>query len=268
MKKLYCYFIILVALSLSSQTIHSQNDNPVQLGADLMSRYIWRGIDLGGESPSIQPSVKFAWDSKNTDHTIILGVWGAYNFNTVNQEADIYLTYTYKGIVSLTATDYYFPGSASYSDEQQKYFNYGKYSTGHVIEPAVSFNGTDKIPFTLLFAMNIYGADARKVNDDGSRGDILMSKYLELGYKKSFTGVDFNAFIGAVLDDPEEERIDSDGIPELGYYGSNESAGIINLGIKVSKSIKVTNDFALPVQGSIITNPMAETFYIVFGFSL
>jgi len=81
-----------------------------------------------------------------------------------------------------------------------------------------------------------------------------------LGYKKNINGVDFNAFIGAALD-----KLNSDN-GEFGFYG-NKASGVINFGLKVSKSIQISDKFALPVQASIITNPEAENIFMVFGIS-
>jgi len=261
MKRIYKALLGFMLMLLASANSFSQDNSPIQFGADLMSRYIWRGVDLGGESPNIQPGLKVLLNSKDTIHSFSIGAWGAYNFNTVNQEADLYITYTFRNIFSFTLSDYYFPGSPTYTVSQKKYFRYKNDNTGHVIEPMISFNGTESIPFTLLFAMNVYGADSRKVNTDGTLGDIFMSKYVEVGYKNSIKGVDYNAFVGAAIDDPDEEK------GEVGYYGGNKSAGIVNLGVKASKKIKITNDYSLPVQASLISNPEAEKIYIVFGIS-
>lgn len=238
----------------------SQNESPIQFGADVMSRYIWRGVSLGGSSPSIQPWLKYNTSSKDSAHALSFGAWGAYTFSqTSNQEADLYLTYTFKNVISLTVTDYFFPEYYS-TKARSRYFNYDKDSTCHVFEGTISFNGTDKIPFTLLFGMNFYGNDARKVNNDGSSGKIFMTKYVELGYKRNIKGVDFNAFIGAAIDKPNKDR------GELGFYG-NKTSGVINLGVKASKSIQLSEKYSLPIQASLITNPEAENIFLVFGIS-
>ncbi|OFY97607.1 MAG: hypothetical protein A2491_20045, partial [Bacteroidetes bacterium RIFOXYC12_FULL_35_7] len=197
--------------------------------------------------------------TKDTSHALKIGAWGAYTFSpTSNQEADVFLTYTFKDMVSLTVTDYFFPGYNT--GKKDKYFIYKQDSTGHVFEGILAFNGTEKIPFTLMFAINFYGNDASKIKDDGTSGGLFMSKYIEAGYKKNIKGVDFNAFIGAALDDPDEEK------GEAGYFFNN-SAGIINLGVKASKEIKITENYSLPVQCSFIANPEAEKMYIVFGIT-
>lgn len=225
-----------------------------------MNRYVWRGVSLGGNSPSIQPWIKYNMISGESKHELAIGAWAAYTFTeTSNQEVDLYLTYTYNKMVSLTFTDYFFPEQYE-SKSRSRYFNYDKDSTSHIFEAIASFNGTDNIPFTFLFAMNLYGNDARRKNLDNTDGDIFMSKYVELGYKKNISGIDFNAFIGAALDKPNKNR------EETGFYG-NETAGIINLGIKASKSIQITDKFSIPIQASLITNPERENIYLVFGMS-
>lgn len=125
--KNYCKYLFgILIIAFGSTNCFSQNESPIQFGVDLMNRYIWRGVDLGGESPSIQPSLKYVWNSKDSNHSLVLGAWGAYNFATTNQEADLYFTYTYKNLVSFTFTDYYFPGLYGNDSSKGKYFNYKK----------------------------------------------------------------------------------------------------------------------------------------------
>ncbi len=112
------------------------------------------------------------------------------------------------------------------------------------------------LPLTVLFAINVYGADGTDAN-----GDPYHAKYLELGYSHTMGTTDISVFMGAALDDPEEEK------GAEGWYG-NKSAGIINLGTKVSKTLDITDRFSLPISTSLIFNPEAENIYIVFGITL
>jgi hypothetical protein len=138
-----------------------------------VSRYVWRGLNLGGSTPAIQPAIEFAFG--NEDHSIAVGAWGSYSFSgtQTGQEADLYLSYTLKDMFSLTVSDYFFPDETVGTN---KYFNYNmdwntindgtKAQTGHVLEAALSFNGTESIPVSLLFAMNVWGADSRKYEEE------------------------------------------------------------------------------------------------------
>lgn len=238
--------IVLTTLALS---LNAQN---VTFGADIFNRYIWRGLDLGGTSPSIQPNVSIEFTKG--DHSITLGSWAALSVAaTANDEIDLLATYSYKEAFKISLTDYFVP--ISHSVAKTKYFEWDADSTAHILEGAVNFAGTEKVPFTLLFAINVYGNDARKSN-----GDIVMSKYLELGYLHTFKACDFNAFVGAALDKPDT------GAGEVAYY-LNQDPGIVNLGIKLSRKIEITDKFSLPLQCSIITNPALQKAYFTCAIS-
>ncbi|MCK9423110.1 MAG: hypothetical protein M0Q38_10970 [Bacteroidales bacterium] len=259
------YFVITATLLLITLNSFSQNSKKwqvdFQIGADLMSRYIWRGLDLGGAGPSIQPTLKL--NVGNSDHMFSVGAWGAYTFGpTSNQEVDLIASYTFKSLLTLMVTDYFFPGL--YTGHRDQYFYYRQDSTGHVFEGMIMFNGTANIPFTLMVATNFYGNDAGKmkqVNDTTLRDDgIQYSTYIELGFKKRIKGFDFNAFVGGTVNNPDTDR------DETGYYG-NCKAGFTNIGIKVAKGIPVTEKYSIPIQVSLIANPMQNKFYMVFGMS-
>ena len=64
-------------------------------------------------------------------------------------------------------------------------------------------------------------------------------------------------FIGAAVGSKENPA----------YYGTDKF-NIINIGLKVSKQIKITEGFLLPVSCSYILNPQAEISYLVFVVSL
>ena len=244
----------------------SQDSSKVSLdfGIDMVSRYIWRGTQLGGISPNVQPFVELEIGK------FVLGAWGSYSLGGENsfQEYDFYASYSLlDDKVSITVTDYFFPDELSDYD----YFNYNEKTTGHVIEASASFNGTEKIPFSVMIAVNIFGADAKRISDDfatlNSEDGIQYSTYLELGFVTTLKSVDLEAFLGFNLTNPRAADLSGSGyVGEFGYYGND--IGIVNLGITLSKEIEITDKFGLPVTVSVITNPQAQKIFIVFGFSL
>lgn len=225
----------------------TSDESPLSLNVDLMSRYVWRGQDFGA-APSIQPGISYSkWG-------FTLGAWGAYTLNNVNtgvQEADLYLSYSINDMFSLTVTDYFFPDEAS----DYNYFDYKDKSTGHVFEGTIAFNGTEKLPLSILLATNFYGADARRMNDDETVGSIQYSTYAELAYAFKY----FNMFMGFNLTTPDADK------GESGYYG--DSFGVVNLGVSASRDIKITDKFSLPLNIALITNPQKEKIYLVAGFN-
>lgn len=248
-KQFFTGICLMTILSTSIFTVTAQTDeckSKLKLSTSVMSRYVWRGLQLGGAYPSIQPTLEF---SKGK---FAIGAWGAFSTNGLqSQEVDLYASYTFaKDMFTFTLTDYFFPSdTASYN-----YFVYDKDATSHLFEASLKFNGTEKIPFTLLLAANIYGADTKKLN-----GDNVMSSYIELGYITKIGETSLNAFIGSALNAPGDNL--------TGFYG-NTKTGIINLGATASKEIQISDKFSLPINTSLIFNPYAKKVFFVFGFTL
>ncbi|MGQ1889884.1 TorF family putative porin [Thermophagus sp. OGC60D27] len=159
----------------------------VSVGADLMSRYVWRGTDFGG-SPSIQPYLEMSAGS------FVLGAWGAYTTNLPGaQEADLYAGYSFSEVFGLTLTDYYFP----LDDMSDEYFDF---ENNHSLE----ISGTLTLKkFSLLAGKFFAGADDK-------------SLYLEAGYDFGVA----NIFLGA---GDEVYTTDGDfGIVNVGIGASKE----------------------------------------------
>ncbi len=53
--------LLAMALALSVGIQAQEKTSGFSLGADLVSRYIWRGVDFGGPSPHIQPYLEYAF---------------------------------------------------------------------------------------------------------------------------------------------------------------------------------------------------------------
>lgn len=242
-------FIVLLAIvfsNLYAQEETGKEDNPISISCELMSRYVWRGSDFGA-SPGIQPGIEYGKSG------FTAGACGAYAVKFQGyQESDLYLGYTfYKEMFTVLITDYYFQNDLV----NQNYFDYKKETTGHVFEVSLTFNRTEKFPLSVMIATNVYGADAKKINDDGTTGKNQFSTYAELTYSFKY----FDAFIGANLTQVDVDK------GETGYYGNY--SGVVNMGITATKKIKITKDYKLPLTLSIITNPQAEKIYFVAGFS-
>ncbi len=264
MKKLFAIFtLILFALGGSNSVLNAQNDG-LDLSVDFMSRYVWRGTAFGN-SPSIQPTLAF------TKGNFEIGAWGAFSTNGIvaSQELDFYLSYSFSDALSITITDYFFPTDGAVHN----YWEYNEDKTGHIFEGALSFAGTEKIPVGVLVGVNFYGADAITLVDDPNSAEfnqkdgIQYSTYLELSWSgECKNGTALDAFAGMTLNSPAEADNATGFIGETGFYGN--TMGFVNIGVTASKELEITDKFNLPVSCSLITNPMAENIYMVFGFSL
>jgi len=220
----------------------------LDLGADFKSRYIWRGINLGGNTPSIQPFIEYAFIKGWA-----IGTWGAFSFSEqATQEVDLYLTYsTPNDMFGFILTDYYFP---DYSIRQGNFFHLDD-SSGHVLELGASFNGTKKFPIAIAVYANLLGAD-KKTNTDGLENDEQsFSTYTEASYSTNIKTVVLSLFAGYVFNN------------NGGYYGPAKSS-FINLGLSASKAIKISEQFSLAIDSSLIFNPDDENVFLVFGITI
>ena len=195
-------------------------------GLDIYSSYIWRGLKFG-TGAAFQPSVDF------TAGGFTIGAWGSFSTGgTEAAEADLYATYALnlgeKAALSLTVTDYYFPGS--------EYFN----GDSHFIEPLVNL-GLGNLSLTAAYM--IYNAAP-----NGS-GDL----YFQAGYAAGPVSITLGGGNGQYSLEDENE---------------DDKFAISNIGIGTSKEIKITDSFSLPISGSIILNPSTEQLFVVVGISL
>lgn len=125
------------------------------IGADVVSRYVWRGTDFGN-SASVQPALTY------TAGNLEIGAWGSYGLTAAAagaNENDLYISYAI-GDLGITVTDYYFP-------EAGEAFNYKDEDSIHFLEASLSYS-IGKV--SLLAAMFFMGDP-----DD--------SPYVEAGYE-------------------------------------------------------------------------------------
>ncbi|MCF6213483.1 MAG: hypothetical protein L3J45_05600 [Flavobacteriaceae bacterium] len=232
--------IIFATLLLSNLIGFTQETSKTSLdfGADFQSRYIWRGIQFGGNSASAQPYLEVS-SGKFT-----FAAWAAYSLGGINQfqETDLYVTYAPSDNLSFTITDYFFPEEGT----QSSYFTY-KNGTGHVYEFTLAYASEDS-PIGFTLATNFAGADKNGTKQS-------YSTYLELNYSKTVNEVDYSLFAGGVVGD------------KGGYYLTSGS-GLINLGLSASKNIKLSSTYSLPINTALIFNPDQGNIFITFGFSL
>jgi hypothetical protein len=172
----------------------------VDFGADLVSRYVWRGTDFGN-SASVQPALSVGFAG------LEVGAWASYPLASAGaNENDLYITYGI-GPVGLTVTSYYFPGDTSI-------VRFGNFADdgNHIIEGSVSF---EMGGFNALGAVNLYG-------DLDAAGKKRNSFYFEAGYEVyNKDDLSVNAFAGL---GNEIYVVNDDGNP-----------GLVNLGVTASK---------------------------------
>ncbi len=229
--------IVFVAVCLATGlSATAQDEVETTVAADVVSEYVWRGMDCG--SAAIQPTLGIGYKG------LSLTAWGSYGLVDTNDAKELDLTLAYStGGFNIGLTDYWFSAGL---DPEGRYFKYDAHSTNHVFEANI---GYDFGVASLQWFTNLGGNDG--VNKDGDRA---YSSYVELGVPFKLAAVDWSATVGAV---PYATSL----------YGTNGFA-VTNLSLKATKDIKVTDTFSIPVFAQVAANPCAQRAYLVFGFTL
>ena len=207
----------------------------VSVGADIYSRYNWRGLDFG-DSPSFQPTLSFSAGG------FTIGAWGAYNFfsgtNPAYSENDLFASYSIatpsSGSFSILYTDYYYPSSGL------SFFKYD-INGSHVLEAGLGYSGPESFPIQLTGYYNF-------------KNDPDKSAYIQVGYPANVGEVSLSFFAGFTT-------------ASSAWYATT-NAGLINLGIAATKNVIITDNFSLPVHVSYILNPYLEQSFLIAGISL
>ncbi len=219
--------------SLKAQEPDTTSKLTLDVNADLVSRYIWRGLP-SSLTPNIQPSVTLGYKNFSAQ------VWGSYGISQPYAEFDINLSYNI-GAFTLSLWDYYVNADEATTTH---YFNFSD-TTLHSMEGSLTFNGTEGFPISITLATYLWGDDKDDV------GDNYYSTYLELGYETNIGETNLQLFAGGTFGE--------------GYYASK--AAMVNLGLSATRNLQLTEKTALPLTGSLIVNPDSKNVYFVFGIT-
>jgi hypothetical protein len=177
-----------------------------EVGADVVSAYLWRGQNLGGIS--IQPSITLDWKG------LYISGWGNigadnWTFEELNPELDITIGYDNYG-VKLDLTHLYYFGGEAYFPKGGFKPNLSPDSASSSMEAHIGFHLGDlveSVPLSLDWHTTIYGGDCY-INEDGE-WQRAWSTYIQVGYAFDLPlGITLNTSIGIT--------------PWKGYYSNYE----------------------------------------------
>lgn len=226
--------VALVALlgTFVSTTTMAQDKLEVSLGADVVSKYVWRGFDQGSGA-SIQPSLGLAYKG------VSLSAWGSTSITSLEpKEFDITLRYNIGGF-GISVTDYWWAGESG---------KYGHYKDSHYFEGALSYHFGEKVPLTVSAAMMFAGADKKP------EGDQNFSTYFNASYDIACPG--------------DITLTPSIGVSTKSYlYTGEKISGITDISLKAAKEIKVTDSFSIPIFVQATVAPAMDKTYLIFGMT-
>ncbi len=204
----------------------------VALGTDIVSQYIWRGMEMG--SASLQPFVGVSWRGLCISANGNVGIVRTSD----PYEIDITASYTIGGL-TVGLIDYWS------NDYNPHYFHY-KGNTGHLFEGYISYDfGILNISWQTIFA----GCDGK--NNNGKRA---YSSYFELNVPFHTLTCDWNGTVGVV--------------PYATSYYNTKGIALTNISLRCTKKIPITQQFQLPLYAQLMANPYQKDFYIMCGITL
>ncbi len=219
---------------------------------DFVSAYNWRATDVGN-SAAIQP--KFNLKVSNFEFEF----WGSqalsagyeYNDETIKfNEVDLVLKYNINtdfGTFTPFITDFYYPceGREYFNFEDTKLNEKGEIISrgGHWYNISLQYKGTDAFPIQLLI-------------DHCFHNDPDNTVYYEVAYPFA---VDNNLLkIHAGFTKGKTAT----------YDVQEDKWAVVNLGLSIERSIKITEEFTLPVGTALYLQPEKEQFFFVFKLTL
>lgn len=159
---------------------------------------------------------------------LAIGSWGSFALTNDAPMENDFYLSYSAGDLSIGVTDYYYQGPL---------FDFSDSTGSHAFEINLGYT---------VNALSISGNYI--LNEAGGAASLGSDMYFELGYALE----NLDIFVGA----------------GDGWHSSNGDFALVNIGISVSKEIKITEDFSLPVSGAVIVNPDAEMSFLYVGFSL
>lgn len=250
--KIILVFVLILMINHSNTLLQGQSEehpSPFKVTADLVSHYVWRGsMATGSPTPNFQPTLAY------TKANFEIGVWGSTDFAGSYKELDPYVTYT-AGRVKFAVTDY------DWNFNHSNYFNYKNSETSHMLEGTLGFTGTDAFPVSITWNTMLYGFD--KESDDSTKQ--AFSTYIELGY----TCGQAYLFFGIT---PWSGYYNNYGATAFDTGAAKKTFSVVNIGASITKALKITDSFSLPLKGTLVINPSAtyskaDYVHLVFGIT-
>lgn len=244
-------FMLLTALTPCLVTAQN-NQLEVEIQADIVSKSLWRGQDLGGVS--LQPKADISWNG------IYLNATGSTGFDASTSEyIDVYVGYRAPFGVNISAGSHWMKGL----DQLDRYFYFKSTETGHRFE--VNLGYTNKY-FSLQAYTTVTGNDFKP--DTNKRA---YSTYVELNVPFRIGGFDWLATAGFTPMESsgwyEPYENPHSFSKEIYQYYYADGFSCVQAALRVSKNLSI-NDFGIPVFVELNTNPFSKKAAFVAGFSL
>ena len=225
-KTLVVLLLFAAAIAGYGQEENEDSRLTVDVGADFVSSYVWRGMYQAGIS--LQPTLSFS------AYGVTFGAWGSTGFPANAKELDFYLSYEFKGFAA-SLSDYWWNGEGA---------SYLKNAGSHHIEVGLGFTFSDKFPLSLEVNTMLAG-DEDKDEDDRK----YYSTYILASFPFSIERIGCEVGIGIT--------------PRKGMY--SDRFDVVAISAKAVKRLQLSAKYSLPVFVELIFSPAQDNAFLVFG---
>ena len=232
------------------------------MSVDVMSQYMWRGIDKGGVT--IRPTGKFSW------RDISLQVQGTTGFDK-DDAKELNLTLGYQlGPVNFGVTDYWSSGLDK--DGRNLYFAWDAAESGHRYEANVGYT----MPYFSLQAYTMFwGNDfkysSRADTDNRTNGKRAFSTYIELRVPFYMGGFDWDLTAGVTPFKSAYNIVPADVNSELQYveksYFYASGPACVLASVRATKRLEF-GDIKVPIFAELNTNPYLKRAGLIVGLTV
>ena len=227
--------ILLFFAATSTVAVYGQEEKKsrfsIDVGADLVSSYVWRGMYTSGAS--FQPELSLS------AYGLRLGAWGSSDFTALAKEVDFFLSYETGGF-SIGITDYWWMG------EGHPYFKKG---SSHILEASLGYTISENVPLSLGVNTLFYGDEDKQDNKQ------QFSSYFTAGYSFSVKSVDCEVGVGLGISPLKNGMFTNEG----------KVFDVASISARASKNLQFTEKFAMSVFVELILSPARDNAYLVFG---
>ena len=203
--------------------------------ADVVSSYVWRGVQQGSGGFNIQPSLGFSVGG------LSIGAWGSAGIGGDVKEVDFAIAYEIAGL-SIGLTDYWWDGNGA--------GNYDDYENAHHLEVNAGYTlPIESFPLSLSWNTFVAGNVGSNAED-----------------KKAYTSYFAASYPFTVKDISLEAAVGFNPMATDLYGGYYDGFAFTDISLKATKEIKI-GDFTLPLFGQIIVAPKLKDIFFVAGIS-
>lgn len=240
---------IALAALVSHMPVNAQNlTENLDLNVNIANNHLWRGIEV---SDGFVLTSSLSIHDKN-DH-IRLGVWSGTNTSGDYKELNYFAEFKAGGWKLAIWDTYNYSPNATYNNRE--FFNYSARTTGRFLDAILSYNAGKRFPLTLSWSTVVFGRDRNADNTANKYSTYIYAAYPVVN--NSQWRIDLGCGGTFALNPAGDNST---------FY--SDGAGIIHTELRVSRNLRITKNYKLPIHASVVWNPKCDRAFFQLGATI